>query len=317
MASGTRGRGGGRGGALGLFQANGAVYTEDPIDDAQEGEVVFEPPSEAERAAAQKQLALLRCQADSPYWVRQAPLRADERELPRYTDRYHPDRQSTAYAASLLEHAPLQKDVFPPNLWASFTSTEAKRVRHAPQSRRPTQIDWDNLTAEEKRTVRGMHPTDVRAMARRRRRRSRTKKIWATTRMRTRTTMRKITLTMAKTTTMATTKMVAMKPHSTRCTLAHASEPCYQPGIQPKDGVMGLRRNDARSGEPERAIVGPEPHGIFCEPRAIKGCDLLQRRLADDAPRYSFVLGQGTLEARVVICPKTLVELIEPHALET
>ncbi|WFD02187.1 hypothetical protein MOBT1_000868 [Malassezia obtusa] len=156
MASGGRGRGAGgaRGGAMGLFQGNGLVYTEEVDDDAQEGEVVFELPSESERSAAQKQLALLRRQADSPYWTRQPPLRADERELPRYTDRYHPDRLATATPASLLEHAPLQKDIFPPNLLASFTSTEAKRVRHAPRSRRPAQIDWDNLHAEERRTVR-------------------------------------------------------------------------------------------------------------------------------------------------------------------
>lgn len=154
MASGARGRGGaggGRSAAMGLFQGNGLVYTEGPVEDAQEDEVVFAPPSETERTMARKQLEILRLQADSPYWARQPSLRADERELPRYTDRYHPDRLATATAASLLQHAPLHKDIFPPNLWASFTSTEAKRVRHAPRSRHATQIDWDNLHAEEKR----------------------------------------------------------------------------------------------------------------------------------------------------------------------
>lgn len=150
MSGAGRGGRGGRGGALGLYQANGIVYTEAPLDD-EDGVPVFETPSTLERAIAQRQLGVLRRQPDSPYWARQPPPRADEREMPRYTDRYHPDRQKTACAASLLEHAPLQKSVFPPQLFAQFTSTEAKRVRQAPASRR-AQIDWDNLHAEEKRT---------------------------------------------------------------------------------------------------------------------------------------------------------------------
>lgn len=210
-----RGRGGGRSGALSMFQANGVVYTEGQEEVMGDGERVFEAPTKAERAMAQYQLELVRRQPDSPYWARQPPQRSDQRDLPRYTDRYHPDRHAIACAASLLQHAPLQHGIFPPQLLANFTSRESRRARQAPRRGRtaPTEIDWDNLQAEEKRTV--CRCADPRATAKTKPHPSPSKKIWATTRTRTKTTTPRTTSTMAKTTTTAIVTMVATKPRLT------------------------------------------------------------------------------------------------------
>ncbi|PKI82463.1 hypothetical protein MVES1_003402 [Malassezia vespertilionis] len=154
---GARGRGGSRSGALGMFQSSGVVYREDATEDSAGSEPVFEAPRADELDIARTQLHILRSQPSSPYWARMPSLNADEQDLPRYTDRYHPDRHAHASTASLLHHAPLHKAIFPPQLFASFTSTETKRMRPVRRMRRNSaaQIDWDNLHMEEKGTGEG------------------------------------------------------------------------------------------------------------------------------------------------------------------
>ncbi|WFD43728.1 hypothetical protein MPSI1_002392 [Malassezia psittaci] len=154
-SSGRGGRVGGpgsRSGPMTLFQGSGLVYTEGVLEDEMDQDLVFEPPTEMERVIAQKQLHLIQQQIDSAYWVRQPALRAEDREVPRYTDRYQPDRLGTGSVASLLNHSPLNQAIFPPSLWAKFTSNEAERVGEPRRTRRAAEINWDNLHAEENRT---------------------------------------------------------------------------------------------------------------------------------------------------------------------
>ncbi|WFC99893.1 hypothetical protein MYAM1_002639 [Malassezia yamatoensis] len=155
-SSGRGGRGGGpgsRSGPMTLFQGSGLVYTEGEFQEEMDQDLVFEPATEMERVLAQKQLHLIQQQMDSAYWVRQPALRAEDREVPRYTDRYQPNRLGTGSVSCLLNTCPLNPGIFPPSLWANFTSKDSKRVGgEARRTRRATEINWDNLHAEENRT---------------------------------------------------------------------------------------------------------------------------------------------------------------------
>ena len=110
-------------------------------------------PSEMERHNAAQQLAVLRMQPFSPYWLHAETRRSEPNDMPRYTDRYQPERGAQATGASFLEHVPIHQGVMPPQLWNAFTRSETKRearARRAPTGR--VEIDWDNLHLEEKKT---------------------------------------------------------------------------------------------------------------------------------------------------------------------
>ena len=106
-----------------------------------------------ERHRAALQLDFLKKARDSPYWTQYIPKKQGAGELLRYTDRYQPDRRGASSTVSFLQLAPLQKEVFPPHLWDSFTSSESKRAakRTAQMQNRTAKIDWDHLHMEEKR----------------------------------------------------------------------------------------------------------------------------------------------------------------------
>ena len=157
MATGG-GRRGGRGGAqglkpMGLPYLEGAQLEEASVFPVPAEVPVLRPPTEAERHTAALQLDFLSKARDSPYWTQHVLKKNGAGELLRYTDRYQPDRRGAASTVSFLQLAPLQKDVFPPHLWDSFTSSESKRAarRTAHMQDRPAKIDWDHLHMEEKR----------------------------------------------------------------------------------------------------------------------------------------------------------------------
>ena len=154
----SRGGWGGRGAGFplgGMLYADG-VATED--DDALalelRGPAIAVAPSAAERAAAKHQLAFLHAQPFSPYWPEVGTRDAHVEDLPRYSDRYQPERGAPTNATSFLHAVPLQQSIFPPHLWESFTSTEVRRERRAARRERVA-IDWDQLGLEERKTGEG------------------------------------------------------------------------------------------------------------------------------------------------------------------
>ncbi|WFD27920.1 hypothetical protein MNAN1_002928 [Malassezia nana] len=160
MATGG-GRRGARGGVsglkpIGLPYLEGAQLDEASVFPAPADIPVLRPPTESEHYVATLQLDFLKKAQDSPYWTQHIHKKNDE-ELLRYTDRYQPERCGAASALSFLQLAPLQKDVFPPHLWDSFTSSESKRAarRTAQPQKRMAKIDWDHLHLEEKRAGEG------------------------------------------------------------------------------------------------------------------------------------------------------------------
>ncbi|WFD31217.1 hypothetical protein MSPP1_002251 [Malassezia sp. CBS 17886] len=161
-AAGARGRGGRRGAVTDMMRATGSLYADGaPVDDAAPtslpspaGVPVLDRPSAQELVDARMQLEFVRAQADSPYWFQTEAPRHLGRDVPRFSDRYLAGRGAPPTAVSFLEAVPLQKAVFPSQLWANFTSSETKRERRARRiaRERPTAtIDWENLQMEEKR----------------------------------------------------------------------------------------------------------------------------------------------------------------------
>lgn len=159
MASGGPRRGGR--GTVGGMKPAGFPYSEVtaqeelPVTAIEADAPVFKPPTEAEARQAALQLSFLRQQHESPYWTRLPAARASATELLRYTDRYRPERRSAVSATSFMQEVPLQKDVFPPQLWQAFTCHESRRQQRqavSKSSARVAQIDWDHLHLEEKRT---------------------------------------------------------------------------------------------------------------------------------------------------------------------
>ena len=161
MASGARR--GGRGSAAmqkpnGLTYMEGAHLEEAYLKSDIKAVPVLDPPTEQERYVASLQLDVIRCQWDSPYWTQHTPKRSGDTRLLRYTDKYQPDRRGASSSSSFLQQVPLQKDVFPPHLWESFTSSETRRMerRAFPATgHTAAKIDWDNLHLEEKKNGEG------------------------------------------------------------------------------------------------------------------------------------------------------------------
>ena len=157
MASGARR--GGRGGPASAFRAAGMPYME--LEEMSSisilpasNDSVLEAPTDAERAVASLQLDFLRRQTESPYWIQEISVRSGDEKLLRYTDRYLPERPGSASATSFLHSVPLQRDVFPPGLWAAFIDGETRRAARraaVPGSSVRANIDWDNLKNEERR----------------------------------------------------------------------------------------------------------------------------------------------------------------------
>ncbi|WFD33541.1 hypothetical protein MCUN1_000354 [Malassezia cuniculi] len=159
---GRGGWGGGGGGGRGAgFPLGGMLYSDGVAaedDDALalelRGPSITVAASGVERVAAEKQLAVLHAQQFSPYWLDIEPRKDQVQELPRYSDRYQPERGAPSNATSFLRAVPLQQGVFPPQLWESFTSSEVRRERRAARRGRVA-IDWDQLGLEEKKTGEG------------------------------------------------------------------------------------------------------------------------------------------------------------------
>ncbi|PWN98406.1 hypothetical protein FA09DRAFT_360148 [Tilletiopsis washingtonensis] len=149
------GRGGGRGGRGGKANQNlpsmGAITFGDLGAMSKEQNALYPPiekmprivaPSERERAAAQHQLEMLASMKTSPYWPREDEKKTGV-ELPRYSDRYRPEEQSTPSLNSVR----LQKEMFPAAVWKSYMEGEERREKAKAASRRKgrTVLDWDNL----------------------------------------------------------------------------------------------------------------------------------------------------------------------------
>lgn len=158
MSGARGGRGGGRsaGFALGgmLYAEGFSAEDEDVLALELRGPSVTIAPSSAELAAAREQLEIIHAQPFSPYWLDHEPRKDEVQDLPRYSDRYQPERAAPSSATSFLRAVPLQQSVFPPHLWEAFTSTEVRRERRAARKERVA-IDWDQLGLEEKKTGEG------------------------------------------------------------------------------------------------------------------------------------------------------------------